>query len=592
MSITDSTHSSDFIRNIIAEDLRNNKNEGRIVTRFPPEPNGYLHIGHAKSICLNFGIAAENKGGICNLRFDDTDPIKEEVEYVESIKKDVQWLGFDWNDRLFYASDYFEQLYQYAVQLIKAEKAYVCSLTAQEIKEYRGTLTEPGRESPFRIRSVKTNLDLFEQMRAGEFEDGTHVLRAKIDMKSPNLNMRDPVIYRIKKVPHHRTGNKWCIYPMYDFAHCLSDSIEGVTHSICTLEFENNRPLYHWFLDQLDVDCHPQQIEFARLNLSHTLMSKRKLGELIDQGIVSGWNDPRLPTLIGLRRRGYTPEAIRNFCERIGVAKRDSMVDIALLEHCLREDLNRRSPRVMGVLHPLRVVIDNYPEGKTEELEAINNPEDPGMGTRKVPFSRVLYIEQEDFREDPPKKFFRLAPGREVRLRYAYYITCSEVVKDERTGEVIELHCTYDPETRGGFSSDRRKVKGTLHWLSAAHSLKAEVRLYDHLFTKADPDNAPGDENDDSDFKTFLNPNSLKILTFCRVEPSLANAKPTTTYQFERLGYFCIDSVDSTDKALVFNRTVSLRDSWAKIEKNRKKLGRTYNLRTCLFKIKSAGSNN
>ena len=592
MSITDSTHSSDFIRNIIAEDLRNNKNEGRIVTRFPPEPNGYLHIGHAKSICLNFGIAAENKGGICNLRFDDTDPIKEEVEYVESIKKDVQWLGFDWNDRLFYASDYFEQLYQYAVQLIKAEKAYVCSLTAQEIKEYRGTLTEPGRESPFRIRSVKTNLDLFEQMRAGEFEDGTHVLRAKIDMKSPNLNMRDPVIYRIKKVPHHRTGNKWCIYPMYDFAHCLSDSIEGVTHSICTLEFENNRPLYHWFLDQLDVDCHPQQIEFARLNLSHTLMSKRKLGELIDQGIVSGWNDPRLPTLIGLRRRGYTPEAIRNFCERIGVAKRDSMVDIALLEHCLREDLNRRSPRVMGVLHPLRVVIDNYPEGKTEELEAINNPEDPGMGTRKVPFSRVLYIEQEDFREDPPKKFFRLAPGREVRLRYAYYITCSEVVKDERTGEVIELHCTYDPETRGGFSSDRRKVKGTLHWLSAAHSLKAEVRLYDHLFTKADPDNAPGDENDDSDFKTFLNPNSLKILTSCRVEPSLANAKPTTTYQFERLGYFCIDSVDSTDKALVFNRTVSLRDSWAKIEKNRKKLGRTYNLRTCLFKIKSAGSNN
>ena len=573
MSITDSTHSSDFIRNIIAEDLRNNKNEGRIVTRFPPEPNGYLHIGHAKSICLNFGIAAENKGGICNLRFDDTDPIKEEVEYVESIKKDVQWLGFDWNDRLFYASDYFEQLYQYAVQLIKAEKAYVCSLTAQEIKEYRGTLTEPGRESPFRIRSVKTNLDLFEQMRAGEFEDGTHVLRAKIDMKSPNLNMRDPVIYRIKKVPHHRTGNKWCIYPMYDFAHCLSDSIEGVTHSICTLEFENNRPLYHWFLDQLDVDCHPQQIEFARLNLSHTLMSKRKLGELIDQGIVSGWNDPRLPTLIGLRRRGYTPEAIRNFCERIGVAKRDSMVDIALLEHCLREDLNRRSPRVMGVLHPLRVVIDNYPEGKTEELEAINNPEDPGMGTRKVPFSRVLYIEQEDFREDPPKKFFRLAPGREVRLRYAYYITCSEVVKDERTGEVIELHCTYDPETRGGFSSDRRKVKGTLHWLSAAHSLKAEVRLYDHLFTKADPDNAPGDENDDSDFKTFLNPNSLKILTSCRVEPSLANAKPTTTYQFERLGYFCIDSVDSTDKALVFNRTVSLRDSWAKIEKNRKKIG-------------------
>ncbi len=573
MSITDSTHSSDFIRNIIAEDLRNNKNEGRIVTRFPPEPNGYLHIGHAKSICLNFGIAAENKGGICNLRFDDTDPIKEEVEYVESIKKDVQWLGFDWNDRLFYASDYFEQLYQYAVQLIKAEKAYVCSLTAQEIKEYRGTLTEPGRESPFRIRSVKTNLDLFEQMRAGEFEDGTHVLRAKIDMKSPNLNMRDPVIYRIKKVPHHRTGNKWCIYPMYDFAHCLSDSIEGVTHSICTLEFENNRPLYHWFLDQLDVDCHPQQIEFARLNLSHTLMSKRKLGELIDQGIVSGWNDPRLPTLIGLRRRGYTPEAIRNFCERIGVAKRDSMVDIALLEHCLREDLNRRSPRVMGVLHPLRVVIDNYPEGKTEELEAINNPEDPGMGTRKVPFSRVLYIEQEDFREDPPKKFFRLAPGREVRLRYAYYITCSEVVKDERTGEVIELHCTYDPETRGGFSSDRRKVKGTLHWLSAAHSLEAEVRLYDHLFTKADPDNAPGDENDDSDFKTFLNPNSLKILTSCRVEPSLANAKPTTTYQFERLGYFCIDSVDSTDKALVFNRTVSLRDSWAKIEKNRKKIG-------------------
>jgi glutaminyl-tRNA synthetase len=552
---------SDFIRDIIAEDLKTNKYGGRVYTRFPPEPNGYLHIGHAKSICLNFGIAAEF-GGLCNLRFDDTNPTKEELEYVESIKTDVRWLGFDWQDRLFYASDYFEQFYEYAVQLIKAGKAYVCDLGVDEIREYRGTLTEPGKDSPYRNRSVEENMDLFKRMRAGEFEDGSRTLRAKIDMASGNINMRDPVIYRILRAIHHRTGDKWCIYPMYDFAHCFSDSIEGITHSICTLEFEDHRPLYDWFLDELEI-YHPQQIEFARLNLSQTVLSKRKLIQLVEEGYVSGWDDPRMPTIAGVRRRGYTPESIRNFCDRIGVAKRESLVDLALLEYCLREDLNKRAPRVMAVLRPLRVVIDNYPENLVEELEAVNNPEDPGMGTRKVPFSRVIYIEQEDFREDPPKKYFRLAPGREVRLRYAYFIKCVSLVKDKQTGEVIELHCTYDPATRGGDSPDGRKVKATLHWVSAAHAIEAEVRLYDHLFVKENP----GDEEEGRDFKSFLNPKSLEILTSCRVEPGLAGAAPGSRYQFERLGYFCVDSVDSLDGALVFNRTVTLRDTWVKIEK-------------------------
>jgi glutaminyl-tRNA synthetase len=551
---------SDFIREIIMEDMRTNKYGGRVHTRFPPEPNGYLHIGHAKSICLNFGVAAEF-GGLCNLRFDDTNPTKEEVEYVESIMEDIRWLGFDWEHRLFYASDYFEQLYEFALQLIKAGKAYVDSLSADEIRDYRGTLTEPGKDSPYRNRSVEENLDLFQRMRAGEFEDGAHVLRAKIDMESPNLNMRDPVMYRILRAEHHRTGNKWCIYPMYDFAHGQSDSIEGITHSICTLEFEDHRPLYDWFLDELHIH-HPQQIEFARLNVSYTMLSKRKLIELVEGRYVAGWDDPRMPTLSGLRRRGYTPEAIRNFCERIGVAKSNSTVDIALLEHCIREDLNQRAPRVMAVLHPLRVVIDNYPEGQVEELEAINNPEDPSMGSRKVPFSRVLYIEQEDFLEDPPKKWFRLAPGREVRLKHAYYITCVDVVKGGQTGEVVELHCTYDPETRGGWSEDGRKVKGTLHWVSAPHALEAEVRLYDYLFTKPDP----GEVEDGSDFKANLNPNSLETLTSCRVEPGLAGAAPGSRYQFLRLGYFCVDP-DSTHGALVFNQTASLRDTWAKIQK-------------------------
>ncbi len=549
-----------FIRNIIAEDLKTNKYSGRVHTRFPPEPNGYLHIGHAKSICLNFGLAAEYRG-LCNLRFDDTNPSKESVEYVESIMEDVRWLGFDWGDRLFYASDYFDQLYDCAIQLIKDGKAYVDDMSAEEIKEYRGTLTRPGRDSPYRNRSVEENLDLFQRMRAGEFEDGSHVLRAKIDMASPNLNMRDPVIYRILRAEHHRTGNKWCIYPMYDFTHCISDSIERITHSICTLEFEDHRPLYDWFLDELKL-YHPQQIEFARLNLSYTVMSKRMLLELVEQGYIRGWDDPRVPTISGLRRRGYTPESIRDFSERIGVAKRDSVVDIALLEHCLREDLNKRAPRVMAVLRPLRVVIDNYPGDKVEELDAVNNPEDPSMGTRKVPFSRVLYIEREDFLEDPPKDFFRLAPGREVRLRYAYFVKCVGVVKDEQTGEVVELHCTYDPETRGGWAPDGRKVKATLHWVSAAHAIEAEVRLYDHLFTKADP----SDEKD-SDFKGYLNPSSLEILTSCHVEPSLKGTYPGGRYQFERLGYFCVDPVDSSEDALVFNRTVTLRDTWAKIKK-------------------------
>ena len=565
---TDLTLSPNFIRNIVSEDLKTNKNNGRVHTRFPPEPNGYLHIGHAKSICLNFGIAAEN-GGLCNLRFDDTNPSKEEVEYVESIMEDVRWLGFDWDDRLFYASDYFEKLYEYAEELIRKGKAYVCDLSPEEIRAYRGTLTEPGKDSPYRTRSVEENFDLFQGMRAGEFEDRSRVLRAKIDMSSPNLNMRDPVIFRILRAEHHRTGNKWCIYPTYDFTHCLSDSIEGITHSLCTLEFEDNRPLYDWVLDQLDVPCHPQQIEFARLNLSHTVLSKRKLLELVEQKHVTGWDDPRMPTLSGLRRRGYTPESIRNFCERIGVAKRESTVEIALLEHCLREDLNKRARRVMAVLRPLKVVIDNYPEDLVEEMEAINNPEDLAMGTRKVPFSRVLYIEQDDFHEDPPKKFFRLAPGREVRLRYAYYITCVNVVKDSKTGEVTELHCTYDPETRGGSSPDGRRVKATLHWVSASHSQEAEVRIYDHLFTKEHPT----DDKEVSDFKIHLNPNSLEALTSCRVEPGLRDAPPGSRFQFERLGYFCVDSVDSTDAGLIFNRTVSLKDSWAKIQKAQKKKG-------------------
>jgi glutaminyl-tRNA synthetase len=562
MSAIDFTPPPNFIRTIIAEDVKANKNNGRVVTRFPPEPNGYLHIGHAKSICLNFGLAAEF-GGVCNFRFDDTNPGKEEVEYVDSIQADVRWLGFDWGDRLFHASDYFEQLYQYALQLIKAGKAYVCSLSGDEIRQYRGTLTEPGKDSPYRNRSVEENLDLFQRMRAGEFEDGAHVLRAKIDMASPNLNMRDPVMYRIRHLEHHRTGDKWCIYPMYDYAHGISDSIEGITHSICTMEYEDHRPLYDWFLDELELECHPQQIEFARLNLSYTVMSKRKLLQLVQEGHVTGWDDPRMPTLAGMRRRGYTPESIRNFCERIGVGKKESTVDIALLEYCIREDLNKKAPRVMGVLNPLRVVIENYPEDQVEELEAVNNPEDAGMGTRKVPFSRVLYIEKEDFMEHPLKKFYRLSPGREVRLRYAYYITCVGVVKDEKTGEIVELRCTYDPETRGGDSPDGRKVKATLHWVSAPHALQAEVRLYGHLFSVPNP----ADEKDGLDFKTHLNPKSLEVLPSCWVEPSLKGAPAGSRYQFERQGYFCVDPVDSSEEKLVFNRTVTLRDTWAKIMK-------------------------
>ncbi len=553
--------SLDFIRAKVAEDQETNKHQGRVVTRFPPEPNGYLHSGHAKSICLNFGIAAENEGGVCNLRFDDTNPIKEEAEYEESIKRDVRWLGFDWEDRLFYASDYFDQLYEYAVQLIQKGKAYVCSLSAQDIREYRGTLSEPGKDSPYRTRSVEENLKLFEGMRAGEFKDGSHVLRAKIDMASPNLNMRDPTLYRIRQVPHHRTGDKWLIYPMYDYAHSLSDSLEGITHSLCTLEFEDHRPLYDWVLDELNLDSHPQQIEFARLNISYTVLSKRKLLELVKEGHVTGWDDPRMPTLSGLRRRGYTPEAIRNFCEQIGVAKRDTVISVALLEHHLRDDLNRHSPRVMGVLRPLRVVIENYPEDEEEELDAVNNPEDPSAGSRKVPFSRVLYIEQEDFQEEPHKKFYRLAPGREVRLRYAYFVKCVDVVKDEKTGEVVEWRCTYDPATKGGSSPDGRKVKATIHWVSVAHSLQVEVRLYDRLFLKENP------EEGGADFREALNPDSLVTLNSCQVEPSLKGAQPGTRYQFERQGYFCVDTVDSTPEAPIFNRTVTLRDSWAKIEK-------------------------
>jgi len=553
----------DFIRQIIADDLKTNKWDGRVATRFPPEPNGYLHIGHAKSICLNFGIA-EQFGGLCNLRFDDTNPIKEEAEYIEAIKKDVRWLGFDWQERLYYASDYFEQMYEYAVQLIKKGKAYVCDLTGDQIREYRGTLTEPGKDSPYRNRSIEENLDLFEQMRVGEFPDGSRTLRAKIDMAHPNINMRDPVMYRILHAPHPRTGDEWCIYPMYDWAHGLEDSIEKITHSICTLEFENHRPLYDWFLDQLGI-FHPQQIEFARLNLSYTVMSKRKLLRLVEEGLVNRWDDPRMPTICGLRRRGCSPAAIRNFCARIGINKFNSTVDIALFEHCLREDLNKTSPRVMAVLRPLKVIIDNYPDDKVEQLDAVNNPEDPAAGTRKLPFSRELYIEQDDFMETPPKKFYRLAPGREVRLRYAYFIICSSVVKD-RSGNITELHCTYDPATKGGDAPDGRKVKSTLHWVSAPHVLPAEVRLYDHLCTKENPDDAP----EGQDFKANLNPSSLQVLTTCRVEPSLANATTLSRYQFERLGYFCVDP-DSSGETLVFNRTVTLRDPWAKMQKRREK---------------------
>ena len=564
MTVADNVTSTDFIRDLVTEDLKSNKFGGRVVTRFPPEPNGYLHIGHAKAICLNFGIAAENSG-VCHLRYDDTNPVREATEYVLSQQEDIRWLGWDWGEHLYFTSDYFHKLYQYAVQLIEAGKAYVDDLSQEEIREHRGTLTEPGRESPYRDRSVEENLDLFRRMREGEFDEGTRVLRAKIDMASGNLNMRDPVLYRILKTPHHRTGDKWPIYPMYDFAHGQSDSIEGVTHSLCSMEYEDHRPLYDWLLDELDI-YHPQQIEFARLNLSHTVLSKRKLIELVEQGHVTGWDDPRMPTLSGMRRRGYTPEAIRSFIDRVGVAKRQNTVEIGLLEHCVRQDLNKRTPRVMGVLRPLKVVIENYPEGKVDQLEAVNNPEDPAMGTRKVPFSRELYIEREDFMEDPPRKFFRLAPGREVRLRYGYLVTCVEAVKDE-TGEVVELRCTYDPETRGGQAPDGRKVRGTIHWLSAPHSLEAEVRLYDHLFSIERPD----DPEDGADPMTYLNPQPLGTLTSCRVEPSLADAEPGSRYQFERQGYFCVDSVDSAPGRLVFNRTVPLRDSWARIAKTQRR---------------------
>ncbi len=556
---------TNFIREIIKEDIESSRFEGRVHTRFPPEPNGFLHIGHAKGICISYGLA-EEFGGKYNLRFDDTNPVKEEVRYVESQMDDIRWLGFDWEDRLFYASDYFEQLYEWAVQLIKDGKAYVDELNVDQIREYRGTLKEPGKNSPYRDRPVEENLDLFERMRNGEFEEGKCVLRAKIDMASGNINMRDPVMYRIIHASHHRTGDKWCIYPMYDWTHGQSDSIESVTHSICDLGYEDHRPLYDWFLDQLGI-YHPRQVEYARLNLSYTVLSKRWLMKLVNDGHVSGWDDPRMPTLSGLRRRGYTPESIRKFCERIGVAKRDSMVDIALLEHCVRVDLNKRAPRVMGVLRPLKVIIDNYPEGESEELDAVNNPEDPSMGTRKVPFSKVLYIERDDFMEDPPKKFYRLAPGREVRFRYAYFITCTDVVKDPDTGEIIELHCTYDPATKGGDAPDGRKVKATIHWVSAEHAVEAKVRLYDHLFTAEDP----MDVKEGGDFTDSLNPKSVEELTSCRLEPCLKDALKGVGYQFERLGYFCMDDVDSAPGMPVFNRTVNLRDTWGKIQKSQKK---------------------
>ncbi len=547
----------DFIRQIILEDIQRGKNSGRVATRFPPEPNGFLHIGHAKSICLNFGIA-EEFGGTCNLRFDDTNPSKEETRYVESIMEDVRWLGFDWGDRLYFASDYFEQLYGYALELIRSGKAYVDSSTQEEIREMRGTLTQPGKESPYRNRSVEENLELFERMRKGEFADGQHVLRAKIDMASPNLLMRDPVLYRIRKVEHHRTGNRWCIYPMYDFTHCLSDAIEGITHSICTLEFEVNRPLYDWVLENVSAPCHPQQIEFARLNLSYTVLSKRRLIQLVENGVVEGWDDPRMPTIAGLRRRGYTPEAIRDFCDRIGVSRKDSLVDIGLLEHCAREDLNRRARRVMAVLRPLKVVIENYPEESQEELEGSYHPEDPSMGSRKIPFSRRIFIERDDFMEAPPRNYHRLAPGREVRLRYGYFIKCVDVLKDASSGEILELRCTYDPETRSGFAPDGRKVMGTIHWVPQEHSLEAQVRLYDRLFLVEDPSQG-------ADFLAHLNPGSLEVIQAARVEPSLAGASPGDHFQFERLGYFNLDPVEGARGRLVFNRTVPLRDTWAKL---------------------------
>ena len=560
--MTEPEVTTDFIREAVAEDLATGRYD-RVHTRFPPEPNGYMHIGHAKAFNIDFGIA-EDFQGLCNLRFDDTNPVKEDVEYVESIKEDIRWLGFDWEEREYYASDYFEQLYEWAVQLIRDGKAYVDSLSPEEISEYRGGFGEPGQDSPYRERSVEENLDLFERMRAGEFEEGAHVLRAKIDMSSGNMNMRDPVMYRILHATHHRTGDEWCIYPMYDWAHGQSDSIEGITHSLCDLFYEDHRPLYNWFLDQLDI-YHPRQIEFGRFNLTYTVLSKRLLLQLVQEGYVKGWDDPRMPTLAGLRRKGYTPESIRTFLDRTGIAKNDSIADIALLEHCLREDLNLRAPRVMSVLRPLRVVITNYPEDKVEEMEAENNPEDESAGTRMVPFSRVLYVEQEDFREDPPKKWFRLAPGREVRLKHGYYITCQEAIKDEH-GEVVELCCTYDPESRGGSTPDGRKVRGTLHWVSAAHALDAEVRLYDHLFNKRDP----SDVEEGEDFKDGINPDSLETLRECKVEPSLADAEPGSRFQFLRLGYFCVDP-DSTDELLVFNRTTTLRDTWARIERAQRK---------------------
>ena len=561
--MTQAESSVDFLRGMIADDNKSGKFDGRVVTRFPPEPNGYLHIGHAKSICLNFGLA-EEFGGVCHLRFDDTNPSKEEVEYVESIQEDVRWLGFDWGSNLFYASDYFGQLYEYALQLIRYGKAYVCDLNSDEIREYRGNLTEPGKESPYRNRSIEENLDLFQRMRKGEFDEGRHTLRAKIDMAAPNLNLRDPVLYRILKEDHHRTAAEWPIYPMYDFAHGQSDSIEHVTHSICTLEFEGHRPLYDWFLDELNI-YHSKQVEFARLNITHTVMSKRRLIELVNEGHVNGWDDPRMPTISGLRRRGYTPEAVRDFCGRIGVARRDNTVDIALLEHTLRDDLNKRAPRVMGVLDPLKVVIENYPEGRIEEIVSVNNPEDMSMGERKIPFSRTVYIEKDDFREEPPPKFYRLSPGREVRLKDAYYITCNDVINDEATGEIIELRCTYDPDTYGGTSSDGRKVRGTSHWVSADHAVDAEVRIYDHLFSTIDPDDVP----EGGDFKDNLNPQSLVVLKSAKLEQGLNEAKAGESFQFLRQGYFTVDP-DSTPEAPVFNRTVALRDTWSRMDQARK----------------------
>ena len=551
----------DFIRQIVVEDQQSGKHDGRVQTRFPPEPNGYLHIGHAKSICLNFGLAVEH-GGFCNLRMDDTNPTTESEEYARAIEEDVRWLGFDWSDRFYYASDYFEQLHEYALQLIREGKAYVCDLRGKEVSEYRGLWNEPGRDSPYRNRSIEENLDLFTRMRAGEFEDGSRTLRAKIDMAAPNMNPRDPAIYRIRRVPHYRSGDDWCIYPLYDFTHPLSDALEDITHSLCTLEFEDHRPLYDWFLEHVDAPSRPRQIEFARLNLSYTVLSKRKLLELVGEGHVSGWDDPRMPTLVGFRRRGYTPEAIRDFCDRMGIAKANSIVSIAQLQDAVRQDLNQRAPRVMGVLRPLKVVIENYPEGQVEEVEAVNNPEDESAGTRPLPFSRELYVERTDFREDPPKKYFRLAPEREVRLRYAYFITCREVIKDPETGEVVELRCTYDPETRGGYAPDGRKVRGTIHWVSASHAVEAEVRLYDHLFSKINPE----DVDEGGSYKDALNPESLETLAGCRVEPSFARAQPGHRVQFERQGYFCVDTDTSADR-LVVNRTVTLRDTWAKIEK-------------------------